>query len=96
MGCHAELSRVRTTRTSTATAGGAFACGGGSGWSHSWGGGFAVHCAAAGCMVAARAPCDPYGAACTAALRPPLAPPPDYLDKTKLYLTARRERFARC
>ena len=39
MGCRAELSRVRTTRTPTATAGGAFACGGGSGWSHSWGGG---------------------------------------------------------
>ena len=96
MGCRAELSRVRTTRTPTAIAGSVFACGGGSGWSHSWGGGGALHCAAAGCMVPARAPCDPYDAACAAALRPPLAPPSDYLDETKLYHTARRERFARC
>ena len=73
MGCRAELSRVRTTRTPAVTAGGAFARGGGSGWSQSWGGGGTLHCAAAGCMAAARAPCDPYDAACAAALRPPLA-----------------------
>ena len=93
-GCRAELSRARTTAT-TATAGGAFARGGGSGWSHSWGGGGAPPDAAAGCVVAARAPYDLYDAACAAALRP-LAPPPDYLGETKLYLAARRERFARC
>ena len=98
MGCRVELSRVRTTRTPTATAGGTFACGDGSGWIHSWRGGGALQCAAASYMVPARAQCDPYDATCAAALRPPLAPPPDYLDldETKLYLTARRERFARC
>ena len=73
MGCRAALSRMRTTRTPTATAGGAFARGGGSGWSHSWGGsGGALHRAAAGCVVAVRAPCDSHDAACAAALRPPL------------------------
>ena len=60
MGCRAELSSVQTTRAPTATSGGVFARSGGSGWSHSWSGGGALHCTAAGCMVAARAPCDPY------------------------------------